>query len=89
MKNVKVEIYTKPGCPFCVRAIALLESKGVHYIEYNVGNDPQKRADLVKISNGSRTVPQIFIDGVHVGGCDDIHALDRKGELDRLLKIAA
>lgn len=86
MKNVKVEIYTKPGCPFCVRAKALLDHKGVKYVEYDVGDDPKARADLTKLSNGSKTVPQIFIDGVHVGGCDDLHAADRSGKLDEMLK---
>jgi len=88
MENVKVEIYTKLGCPFCARAKDLLQHKGVQYVEFDVGNDPVKRADLAKISNGSKTVPQIFIDGQHVGGCDDIHALDRAGKLDSLLKIS-
>jgi glutaredoxin 3 len=87
MEKAEVVIYTKPGCPFCARAKALLESKAVVYQEFNVGDDPVKRADLVKISNGSKTVPQIFIDGHHVGGCDDLHALDRQGKLDQMLKL--
>jgi glutaredoxin 3 len=87
MEKVDVEIYTKDGCSYCVRAKALLDSKGVIYHEHNVGNDPVKRAELTKISNGSTTVPQIFIDGHNVGGCDDIHALDRLGKLDQLLKL--
>lgn len=84
---VKVEIYTKDGCPFCDRAKGLLKSKGVQFTEINVGNDSVKRENLTKISNGSKTVPQIFIDGQHLGGCDDLHALDRSGKLDLMLKI--
>lgn len=87
METVKVEIYTKDGCPFCDRAKGLLKSKVVQFKEINVGNDPIKRENLTKISNGSKTVPQIFIDGQHVGGCDDLHALDRSGKLDLMLKI--
>lgn len=88
MSTVKVEIYTKEFCPYCVRAKELLHKKGINYVEYNVGNDPVKRADLREKSHGSPTVPQIFIDGYHVGGCDDLYALDRSGKLDELLKIA-
>lgn len=87
MEMVKVEIYTKDGCPFCDRAKGLLKSKGVQFTEINVGNDSVKRENLTKISNGSKTVPQIFIDGQHLGGCDDLHALDRSGKLDLMLKI--
>lgn len=86
MESVKVEIYTKDGCPFCDRAKALLKHKDVSFTEINVGNDPVKRENLTKISNGSKTVPQIFINGQHVGGCDDLHALDRAGKLDPMLK---
>lgn len=85
--SLDVQIYTKPSCPYCVRAKALLDFKGVSYHEHNVGDDPIKRAELMKISNCSRTVPQIFINGHHVGGCDDIHALDAAGKLDQLLML--
>lgn len=85
MKNVKIEIYTKVGCGPCERAKALLKNKGVEYIEHDVGNDPVKREELVRISNGSKTVPQIFINDLHKGGCDDLYALDRSGKLDELL----
>lgn len=87
MDKVNIEIYTKPGCPYCVRAKALLDSKGVGYQEYVVGDDPVKRGELVKLAHGSRTVPQIFVDGHHVGGCDDLYALDGMGKLDQLLKL--
>lgn len=85
MEKAKVIIYTKPGCPFCIKAKALLDSKGVTYTEINVGDDPIKRAELTKIANGSKTVPQIFINGTLVGGCDDLHASDRSGKLDQML----
>ena len=87
MDKVKVEIYTKGFCPYCERAKELLNEKGVDFIEYNIGGDPVKRLDLQEKSGGSPTVPQIFIDGDHIGGCDDLYALDRTGELNELLKI--
>lgn len=81
-----VEIYTWTTCPYCMRAKALLDSKGIKYKEYNISGDEQARAKMVKRTGGSRTVPQIFINDVHYGGCDDIHALDAKGKLDQILK---
>ena len=80
-----IVIYTKPGCPYCSRAKALLERKGADYQEIVASNDPALKAEMVEKSGGKATFPQIFIDGKHVGGSDDIHALDRKGELDALL----
>ena len=80
-----VVIYTKPGCPYCFSAMSLLKKKGVDYTEIVASNDPAKKAEMVERSGGAATFPQIFIDGKHVGGSDDIHALDRKGELDALL----
>jgi glutaredoxin 3 len=82
----KVEIYTKDWCPFCGRAVALLESKGVAFDEYDIDRDSTKRAEMIDRANGRRTVPQIFIDGRHIGGCDDLVALDRAGQLDPLLE---
>jgi len=79
-----IEIYTTPYCPYCVRAKALLEKKGVDYTETDV-SDGDLRAAMTKRAGGSRTVPQIFIDGRHIGGCDDLHDLERNGELDPLL----
>jgi len=79
-----IEIYTTPYCPYCVRAKALLEKKGVDYTETDV-SDIDLRAAMTKRAGGSRTVPQIFIDGRHIGGCDDLHDLERNGELDPLL----
>ncbi len=80
-----VVIYTKPGCPYCYSAMALLKKKGVDYTEIVASNDPEKKAEMVEKSGGRMTFPQIFIAGNHVGGSDDIHALDRDGKLDPLL----
>ena len=80
-----VVIYTKPGCPYCFSAMALLKKKGVDYTEIVASNDPAKKAEMVEKSGGKATFPQIFIDGKHIGGCDDIHALDDRGGLDPLL----
>ena len=80
-----VVIYTKPGCPYCFSAMSLLKKKGVDYVEIVASNDPEKKAEMVERSGGRMTFPQIFIDGRHVGGCDDLHALERAGELDALL----
>ena len=80
-----IVIYTKPGCPYCSRAKALLERKGADYQEIVASNDPALKAEMVEKSGGKATFPQIFIDGKHVGGCDDIHALNARGGLDPLL----
>ncbi|MEO1562379.1 MAG: glutaredoxin 3 [Pseudomonadota bacterium] len=80
-----VEIYTTPICGYCARAKALLEAKGISYTEINVMLSPDKRVEMEARSHGGRTVPQIFIGGVHVGGSDDLYALDRAGKLDSLL----
>jgi glutaredoxin 3 len=83
-----VTIYTRPYCSYCVRAVALLEDKGVDFTEIEAGFDPDKRAEMMRRS-GRATFPQIFVGDTHVGGCDDLMALDRAGELDPLLKAAA
>jgi glutaredoxin 3 len=80
-----VEIYTTPFCGYCAMAKRLLQRKGVPYREIDVSADPTLRAAMVQRANGRRTVPQIFIGDVHVGGSDDIHALDAAGKLDALL----
>ena len=85
MKSVKV--YTTPYCPYCVRAKRLLERKGVAYQEVDVAADDEARAMLAE-RTGRRTVPQIFIGDVHVGGSDDLHALEDQGKLDSLLREA-
>jgi glutaredoxin 3 len=81
----KVEIYTWMTCPFCIRAKSLLKKKGVDFIEYSIDGDEAARNKMAQRTNGRRSLPQIFIDNVHVGGCDDIHALDARGQLDNLL----
>lgn len=80
----KVQIYTTQWCPYCHAAKALLEEKGVTYDEVNA-EDPEVRAQMVQRAHGRRTVPQIFIGDTHVGGYDDMAALDRRGQLDPLL----
>jgi glutaredoxin 3 len=81
----KVEIYTKTFCGFCVRARHLLEAKGVKFDEYVIDGGGPKRDEMIERSNGRTTVPQIFIDGRHVGGCNDLYALERDGKLNELL----
>ena len=80
-----VEIYTKPTCGFCHTAKRLLTSKGVSFAEVNISAQPERRAEMIQRANGGSTVPQIFVGGTHVGGCDDLFALDRGGKLDALL----
>ena len=83
----QVEIYATQTCPYCHAARALLGRKGVAYTLIDVGREPEKRAEMTQRAHGRRTVPQIFIDGVHVGGSDDMHALDRDGKLDPMLGL--
>ena len=85
----KVVIYTKPYCPYCVRALALLERKGADVEEIEAAFDPAKKAEMVQRSGGRMTFPQIFIGDRHIGGCDDMVALEREGKLDPLLQRAA
>ncbi len=85
MTTPKVEIYTKWGCPYCVRAKALLDGKGVSYEEYDVTMGGPKKAEMLTRVPGAQTVPQILIGGQVVGGSDDLAALDRAGKLDALL----
>lgn len=81
----KVEIYTKMFCPYCVRAKRLLGEKGVSYEEYDITLGGPQRAEMIQRANGGTTVPQIFIGDMHVGGSDDLVALERAGKLDPLL----
>jgi len=81
----KVEIYSSPWCGYCARAKGLLSRKGVDYVDYDVTADTSKRDEMVQRAPGSTTVPQIFINGAHVGGCDELHALEREGRLDPML----
>ncbi|MBM2290706.1 glutaredoxin 3 [Sulfitobacter pseudonitzschiae] len=80
-----VEIYTTPICGFCHRAKQLLNQKGVDFVEVDVMSNPERKAEMIQRANGSRTVPQIFVGNDHVGGCDDLYALERQGKLDALL----
>jgi glutaredoxin 3 len=84
-----VEIYTWSTCPFCIRAKSLLNQKGVDFTEYCIDGDEVARAKMSERANGRRSVPQIFINDQHVGGCDDIHALDGQGKLDDLLAASS
>ena len=80
-----VTIYTKAYCPYCVRAVALLNSKGVQFREFRIDVQPELRPQMIEKAGGRSTVPQIFINDQHIGGCDDLVALDAAGKLDPLL----
>lgn len=80
-----VEIYTSPLCGFCHAAKRLLNQKGISFSEVDVLREPARKAEMIARANGGRTVPQIFIGDMHVGGCDDLFALERAGKLDSLL----
>ena len=80
-----VVLYTKPGCPYCIAAMSLLTRKGVEFTEIVASNDPARKAEMIEKSGGRMTFPQIFIGGKHIGGSDDMSALDRRGQLDELL----
>ncbi|ATX67211.1 glutaredoxin 3 [Roseinatronobacter bogoriensis] len=81
-----VEIYTSPLCGFCHAAKRLLSVKNASFTEIDLSRQPERRAEMLSRSGGARTVPQIFIGDIHVGGCDELHALDRAGQLDAMLK---
>ncbi len=80
-----VTLYTKPGCPYCARALGLLRDKGVEFEEIVASNDPEKKAEMVARAGGKATFPQVFIGGRHIGGSDDLLAMESRGELDGLL----
>ncbi|QFU17803.1 glutaredoxin 3 [Microvirga thermotolerans] len=80
-----ITIYTKSWCPYCAAAKRLLEEKGAAFDEIDIEAEPERRAEMVQKAGGRTTVPQIFIGNRHVGGCDDLYALDERGELERLL----
>ena len=82
----KIDIYTRAFCPYCVRAVNLLKQKGVAFTEIDAGMDVQKKSDMVQRAGGARTFPQIFIGETHIGGCDDMMALERAGKLDPMLE---
>lgn len=81
----KVTIYTRQLCGFCSAAKRLLDKKGVSYVEHDATFDPALKREMIQRANGGSTFPQVFVGDVHVGGCDDLHALDRAGKLDPLL----
>lgn len=81
----RIEMYVKTTCPFCIRAARLLQAKGVSYETYVLDLGGPKKEEMVQRSGGRTTVPQIFVGELHVGGCDDLFALEREGRLDRLL----
>ena len=80
-----IEIYTRPGCGYCSAAVSLLSRKQAAFTEYNVGCDPSRRDQMYDRAGDGATFPQIFIGNLHVGGCDELYALDRAGKLDALL----
>lgn len=83
-----ITIYTRAFCPYCTRALDLLREKGVDFEEIDAGMDAGKKAEMVERAGGARTFPQIFIGARHIGGCDELMALERRGELDPLLEAA-
>lgn len=83
-----VIIYTRDGCPYCTQAKSLLSSKGADFQEFNASSNPAYRQEMMNRS-GRSTFPQVFVNGQHLGGCDDITALDRQGKLDPLLAVGA
>ena len=85
--SINIEIYTWQFCPFCIRAKALLDKKGVEYIEYLIDGDEAAREKMAERANGRTSVPQIFIENRHIGGCDDIYDLESQGKLNSLLGI--
>jgi glutaredoxin 3 len=89
MAATPVTLYTTSWCPFCQRALALLARKGASFTNIDVEAEPARRAEMVERSGGARTVPQIFIGARHVGGCDELVELERRGELDALLATPA
>lgn len=87
--KAKVEIYTWQTCPYCIRAKLLLWWKGVNFTEYKIDGNESARTKMAERANGKRSVPQIFINNQHIGGCDDIHKLNSQGQLDNLLSQVA
>ena len=87
MAMAEVELYTTPFCPYCTRARTLLERKGVAFIDIDITEKPGRRAEMVRRAGGRTSVPQIFIDGEHIGGSDELVALDRAGGLDAKLGV--
>ena len=86
---VEVELYTTMWCPYCARARRLLDRKGVAFTDIDIEAEPERRAEMIRRAGGRSSVPQIFIDGEHIGGSDELAALDRAGRLDAMLGAAA
>ena len=86
-QKTNVEIYTWDHCPYCQKAIALLDKKNIKYTRYRIDSDETAREKMAIRANGKKSVPQVFIDDKHIGGCDDTHALDANGELDKLIGL--
>jgi glutaredoxin 3 len=84
----EIEIYTQPWCPYCARAVHILQGKGVAFREIEAPNGSPERAESIRRAGGRTSVPQIFIGGEHVGGCDELVRLDKSGQLDGMLKAA-
>ncbi len=82
----KIEVYSGDYCPYCMRAKALLKQRELEFVEYNVQSEPGRRVEMSERAPGARSIPQIFINDRHVGGCDDLYALDKKGELNNWLE---
>ena len=82
----KVEIYTWQYCPFCIRAKALLDQKGIDYQEYSIDGDQEARSRMIDRANGRKTVPQIFINDEGIGGCEELYSLESTNQLDKLIK---
>ena len=85
MAMAEVELYTTPFCPYCTRARALLDHKGIAFTDIDITEEPARRAEMIRRAGGRTSVPQIFIDGEHIGGSDELVALDLAGELDTKL----
>jgi glutaredoxin 3 len=83
----KIEIYTADYCPFCVKAKSLLKKKNIKFTELDISNDESLRVKMTAMANGARSVPQIFVDNIHIGDCDKIHKLDQEKKLDKLLGL--
>ena len=82
----KVEIYTWQHCPFCIRAKALFDQKGINYQEYSIDGDQEERSRMIDRANGRKTVPQIFINNEGIGGCEELYSLESTNQLDKLIK---
>jgi glutaredoxin 3 len=85
---IEIDLYTTPFCPYCTRARALLDRKGVAFTDIDITEEPTRRAEMIRRAGGRTSVPQIFINGEHIGGSDELVALDRAGELDAKLGIS-